>query len=158
MRITLIFLIIFLQACSFTLPPERIAVIYMKSRYFDPPLAFKMIKEGQITKEEFLLQHEEMLRIKDYNLQKVIKFNVVESTKIDDTHIAVKVETIRPDLKKIFSNFYEEKLLKKWEQNEIKAEMKRRLFDPNSSKEQLVELINLEKTKHGWRVILPTRD
>lgn len=147
-------ILLFLSACDLTLSPERIAVIYMKSRYFDPPYAYKMLKPGQISKEDFLLKHEEMLRIKDYNLQTVISFKVISSKKINEKSKAVTVETTRPDLKKIFSGFYQEKLVNNWSRGQIKEQMSFRLKDINAPEEKLIDEIFLEKTSHGWRILL----
>ena len=146
-------LFLFLFSCSWKVTPESVATLYMKNRYFNPSNAYRMIKPGQITKSAFLLKHEEMLRIKDYNLKSIIKFKAIK-TETHSNGVIVTVETIRPNLRKVFSSFYQEKISNNWNKKQIRIEIMKRLKDPKCPKETLIDQIQLEQTPTGWRVIV----
>lgn len=151
--VKLLFLLILFTSCS-RLTPEEAALKFMSLRYEDPLAAYKMIEPKDISQADFMRQHEEMLRVKEYQIHEVIKFKTL-SVKKEATLTLVEVETTRPDILKIFKGFYEEKLAGGWKREKIKEEMLKRLKAKDAPTEKIKNQVRVEEKEKSIRIRWP---
>lgn len=132
---------------------EKTAMNFVQYRYFNPVKAFELTDKKN-TQLEFMRKHEQMLRIKDYELHDIIKFKVKKSSIINKNTIEVIVQVKRPHIQKIFSGFYLEKINKSIQShNQIKKIIKSKLSDPNAPTETIDYPILLVKENSTWKIV-----
>lgn len=132
---------------------EQVSINFMKKRYFNPLEAYELTSK-EITQSDFMRRHEQMLRIKDYELENIISFKIKKSTNINDKTKEVVITTTRPNIQKIFAGFYLEKVkMKNLDSTKIKKIIKQRLEAKNAPTEDIDYSLTLVKEVSGWKVI-----
>lgn len=131
---------------------EQFALKYMYLLHTDTTLAMKLVENPNSELSRSKIKHNfDFLKLSRSEANQIFKFNVINTSKTDDSSFSVKVEIERPIFSDVFNQL--DLINPNSSLEERTAKLKTAFLNKNNKKEKVITILNIKNTDEGFKII-----